>query len=119
MLTPSKFELVRVDLTNNTPFGIFDKLVKSTPMRVVRKKLVATSVVSDKLTPDKFARRNEVSLKSAPTRLLFLVFVKSAFIKSAWLRFVFSRFVFLKLAYHKDDLDRFFPDRSRSSNTVF
>ena len=118
-LTPSKFEFVRVDFLNITPFGIFDITVKSTPTSSVCRKLVWSKTALDRLTPDKSASKNEVEARFAPDRLLFLVFVKSAFIKSANLRFVSSRFVFLKLAYHKDDLDRSFPDKSSPSNTVF
>ena len=117
-LTLSKFELVKVAFQNTTPVGTLSITVKSTPDRFVFGKYVFCRITLEMLTPDKFASRNEVLSKFAPARLLFLVSVKSTALKSASLRFTFSRFVFLKLASHKDDLDRFFPDKSSPSNTV-
>ena len=52
----------------------------------------------DSSTPDKFECANDAPDKSAPARLLFLIFVRSTSTNNASLRFAFFRFVFLKLA---------------------
>ena len=66
-------------------------------------KLVAPSVTPVRSTPDKFECANDAPDKSAPAKLLFLIFVRSVDTKIACERFVFSRLVSTKLAYVKSE----------------
>ena len=66
-------------------------------------KLVAPSVTPDRSTPDKSECANDAPVKSAPARLLFLIFVRSVDTKLVCERFAFSRLVSTKLAYVKSE----------------